>query len=205
MSKKKKKVHINDDTMIVINNIANRLANRFRFGYHDLNDMRQQARLFALEGLEKYDGVRPLENFLWTHVRNRLFNFKRDKYARPTKPCLDCVHMTDNDVDCVKYNNLQECQVYSKWIKRNLQKKNLMNFIDLNGVKDEHEKTMSFSYNLDNIIEHKEILKIINDELPIALRPIFKKLQFGIKLNKSQKNKIQDVLKEILNKHGYTG
>ena len=40
--------------------------------------MKQQAAIFALEGLEKYDNKRPLENFLWTHVRNRLFNYKRE-------------------------------------------------------------------------------------------------------------------------------
>ena len=56
----------------IINNIANRLAGKFKFGYHDLEDMKQQARLFAWEGLEHYDGVRPLENFLWTHVRMRV-------------------------------------------------------------------------------------------------------------------------------------
>ena len=35
-----------------INNIANRLASKFKFGYHELEDMKQQARLFAWEGLK---------------------------------------------------------------------------------------------------------------------------------------------------------
>ena len=74
----------------IINNIANRLAGKFKFGYHDLEDMKQQARLFAWEGMENYDGIRPLENFLWTHVRNRLYNFKRNNFGRPDKPCDSC-------------------------------------------------------------------------------------------------------------------
>ena len=59
--------------------IANRLAKKFKFGYHDIDDMKQQARLFAWEGIENYDGVRPLANILWTHVRYRLYYFKRIK------------------------------------------------------------------------------------------------------------------------------
>ena len=37
--------------------IANRLAKKFKFGYHDIDDMKQQARLFAWEVIENYDGV----------------------------------------------------------------------------------------------------------------------------------------------------
>jgi len=194
---------LTEEVLDVINNVANRLARRFRFGYHDINDMKQQAKLFALEGLKFYDGVRPLENFLWVHVRNRLFNFKRDKYARPSQPCLDCQYMLNDNDGCIKYNNLTDCVVYEKWLRNNTQKKNLMNFIDLNCVNDEHENTMSLSHNLDEDLDYRAVIAIINDELPIDLRPTFKRLQFGNKLSKSQKNKIQTVIKEILNKHGY--
>ena len=41
----------------IIDGITNRLAGKFKFGYHDLDDMKQQARLFAWEGLENYDGL----------------------------------------------------------------------------------------------------------------------------------------------------
>ena len=64
-----------EQVLQTINNIANRLAAKFKFGYHELEDMKLQARLFEWQGLKNYDGVRPLENFLWTHVRNRLYNF----------------------------------------------------------------------------------------------------------------------------------
>ena len=66
------------DFLRVLDNISKRLAYKFRFAYHNFDDMKQQAAIFAIEGLEKYDNSRPLENFLWTHVRNRLFNYKRN-------------------------------------------------------------------------------------------------------------------------------
>ena len=52
------------EVIAIIDRIANRLAAKFKFGYHELEDMKQQARLFAWEGMENYDGVRPLDNFL---------------------------------------------------------------------------------------------------------------------------------------------
>ena len=71
-----------DELIAIVDKIANRFANTFKFGYHELEDMKQQAWQVALEGLKDYDGKRPLENFLWTHVRNRLYNFKRDNLKR---------------------------------------------------------------------------------------------------------------------------
>ena len=49
-----------EQVLQIINNITNRLAGKFKFGYHEIEDMKQQARLFAWQGLENYDGIRPL-------------------------------------------------------------------------------------------------------------------------------------------------
>ena len=35
-----------------------------------------------MEALERYDERKPLENFLFVHIANRLKNFKRDNYFR---------------------------------------------------------------------------------------------------------------------------
>ena len=124
----------------IINNIANRLAGKFKFGYHDLEDMKQQARLFAWEGMENYDGIRPLENFLWTHVRNRLYNFKRNNFGRPDKPCDSCPFFdisfsNDKGYGCKAYNNHEECDLYldvrsAEAIEETLDKKNIFNLVD---------------------------------------------------------------------------
>ena len=55
--------HNEQEVIDIIDGIANRLCYKFKFGYHSPEDMKQQARLFAWEGLDKYDGKRPLENF----------------------------------------------------------------------------------------------------------------------------------------------
>ena len=79
MKTTKKKV--TDEAFLeALNIVTKRLVYKFKFGYHEIEDMKQQAAVFAIEALEKYDHKRPLENFLWVHVRNRLFNFKRDNF-----------------------------------------------------------------------------------------------------------------------------
>ena len=92
MSKPKKILNkVNESEFLEVwEKISKKLGYKFKFGYHSHEDMKQQAAIFALEGLKNYDNKRPLENFLWTHVRNRLFNYKRDNYQRPNKPCLTC-------------------------------------------------------------------------------------------------------------------
>ena len=191
-----------DEVIKVINNIANRLAYRFKFGYHEVDDMKQQARLFACEGLNRYDGIRPLENFLWTHVHNRLFNFKRDKYVRPEKPCKICDNNQDNDI-CIKFSNDKlKCEFYSNWTHRNKNKKNIMNPIGITEIDINNEKNLK-QYDNDDILNYKYMTDIIDKELPLNLRHLYLRLKFNTKISKIQKTKIQTAIKEILIKYGY--
>jgi DNA-directed RNA polymerase specialized sigma24 family protein len=66
----------------VILNIAKRLAPKYVFAGYDKEDIEQEAFLIGVAGLEKYDPSRPLENFMYTHINNRLKTFKRDNYYR---------------------------------------------------------------------------------------------------------------------------
>ena len=52
-----------EEVLETIEKIANKLCYKFKFGYPGVEDMQQQATLFALEGLDSYDEKRPLENF----------------------------------------------------------------------------------------------------------------------------------------------
>ena len=72
------------DQLDTIYKIADRLSSKYVFGSYDKFDIYQEAVLIGLDGLKRYDGVRPLENFLHTHINNRLKNLKRDNYFRIT-------------------------------------------------------------------------------------------------------------------------
>lgn len=203
--KPQKKTVKEEDLLQVINIIAKKLAYKFKFGYHDIEDMKQQITIFALEGLKNYDHKRPLENFLWTHVRNRLFNYKRDNYQRPNKPCLTCPlydpHKVKSNSECEKYDNKDDCSLYSGWIKRNNVKKNLMYFTDVDSVNSDNEKSHFFvDKNIDStkdFIDY-EILNEIENKISNEYREIYLKIKNGVKVQKSEKTKLINHIKFLL-------
>jgi hypothetical protein len=212
MSKKKKKVTkkknhqtLNQSNLYgvdeneflkAVDKISKKLIYKFKFGYHEAEDMRQQAIIFALQGLKNYDKKRPLENFLWTHVRNRLFNYKRDNYQRPDKPCLTCPFFKKNcglqEHDCEKYNDKNNCSLYTNWLSKNEAKKNIMKplYID-------NDEYLSVSF-LDNI-KNKEIFDKIDKHISIRHRQIYLNVLHGCKVSKKDYEILIDAIKQILN------
>lgn len=190
----------------VIDVISKKLAYKFKFGYHDFDDMKQQISIFALEGLKNYDHKRPLENFLWTHVRNRLFNYKRDNYQRPDKPCLNCPlydpHLKKTTSGCEQYNNKEDCSLYNSWLNRNTTKKNLMHLNTIDEIKDYGNTFTSEENLLDHSIETNELWNLIENHLTGEYRTIYLKVKSGAKVCKADMDKLSVKLKEIIKNHG---
>ena len=62
--------------------IAKKLAHKYTFASYEIEDIEQEAFLIGIAGLDKYDQSRPLDNFMYVHINNRLKTFKRDNYYR---------------------------------------------------------------------------------------------------------------------------
>jgi hypothetical protein len=189
--------------LTVLDNISKRLGHKFKFGYHSFEDMKQQAAIFALEGLKKYDNSRPLENFLWTHVRNRLFNYKRDNYQRPDKPCLSCplydVHCKVSSNQCSKYVDKNECELFSSWEIRNNSKKNIMKPVGMEEVYESSSK----SNDIPEAIFNQQIIDLLDEHIPAQHRENYLRLKYGEKIYKSDMTKLYSAIKEILKEHNY--
>jgi len=158
--------------------------------------MKQQARLFAWEGIENYDGVRPLENFLWTHVRNRLYNFKRNNFGRPDKPCDSCpyfdlAHENDKGYPCRAYDNHEECDLYMGWLKRNTAKRNIMNTAQL-------DLDIRQSNSIEDAIDNKHIFNLVDKALPVYYREDWIRLINSLKLSKVKRKALILVIVGIL-------
>lgn len=206
-NQKKTKKTVDEATLLnVIDIITKKLAYKFKFGYHDIEDMRQQISVFAIEGLKNYDHKRPLENFLWTHVRNRLFNYKRDNYQRPDKPCVTCPlydpGLNNSFSGCKQYSNKNDCELYSAWSKRNSSKKNLMHLTTIdeaknysNVFKDDNEEPLL------NEISNQEIINLLEEQLTDHYRMLYIKLKNGSKITKIEKTKLLNQIKNILGKN----
>lgn len=208
MKKKKKKKKITkkkvseEELLIVIDNISKKLAYKFKFGYHDIEDMKQQISIFALEGLENYDHKRPLENFLWTHVRNRLFNYKRDNYRRPDKPCYSCPLFDAKSSLCTKYGDKNECDLYYNWSQRNDNKKNLMHLTTIDEIKNYGNVFSSNDDEFLDFISNKEIIDLIENNLIDDERMIYLKLKNGSRITTVEKTKLLQKIKDLIDIHG---
>lgn len=201
-----------EQVLAIIDNVADRLALKFKFGYYTIDDMKQEARMSAWMALDKYDNVRPLENFLWTAAHNGLYNLKRDKFERPDLPCQKCPLSAydpkrKNSVNgCTAFHNPEDCGLYNSWIKRNRDKRNILSPIDIiDGLKDENlhqEKNMKVWDNIDEKMDSERIFELIDEKLPVFLRPDWVKMKHDIFVPKPRRDKIMEEINRILTDAG---
>jgi hypothetical protein len=203
LAPKKKKVNkrpkvLESEFLEVLDKITKKLIHKFRFGYHSTEDMKQQASIFALEALDRYDGKRPLENFLWTHVRNRLFNFKRNNYQRPDSPCIGCKfhdkNLENSKSGCLEFTNKIDCHLYNNWFKRNENKKNIMqpSYIE----NDQEYFSSKFG---SDVAGDKEIVEFLDANIESEFRESYLKLKHGTKVNKDKFDKLKAHILTLLN------
>ena len=181
-----------EELIRIVDKIANRFASTFKFGYHEIEDMKQQAWQVALEGLKDYDGKRPLENFLWTHVRNRLYNFKRDNYFRPEKPCDRCPLLVNDQ--CTQFKDRLECDLYSRWDKRTEKRKSLMTAV-------EHTDTKYSENDIIKQLDEKHLFETVDYNMPVELREYWIRFIHNLKLNKQKKEQVLLEITLILKEH----
>ena len=167
------------EVLDIINKICDRYAYKFQFGYFTPDDIRQEAFIIAMDALERYDESRPLENFLAVHVKNRLNNFKRDRYYRQQK---------------IKDNNLDQL---------NNSKKFLMDTLDITNIRDEKEKNMRLEDDFIDKIAIEELLEIIDEHLDVNLRSDYLRIRDGTYVPKPRREQIIEEITQILKDHGH--
>lgn len=190
----------------IIQTISAKLASKFRFGYHEIEDMRQQVFLEILKPdkngitiLEKFnaDKGNSLDSFLWVHARNRLHNFKRDNYARPELPCTSCPLKAYVDGVCQAFSEVRECEYYFRWLNRNQTKKNLAS-----NQGSDAKTEVYYNISMEDKLFSKEVFKIVDQNIPISLREDWIRFFNKLKLSKQKKTALLEKVTEILKEHG---
>jgi len=196
-------LEIDEATMEIINQVINTMAASFRFGFYDLDDIKQEARQEAIKAIrDKYDCKRPLKNFLYVHLRRRLLNLRRDKFSRKEPPCLKCPefdkHYKETDNQCKAFLNKMHCQPFEVYTIRNTAKENIVKPVDIDAI-SETERNICKHYQMEDGIESREIFDKLDQEMPLDMRPDYLKLKGGLKLPKSKRDKVMAKIREILN------
>ena len=171
-----------EQVLQTIQKVVRRIAHKFKFGYYDYDDICQEGTIIALEGLSRYDGRRPLENFLAVHVANRLKNFKRDNFCRQESISPS----GDNR---------------SSWEFRNNTKRFLMEPLDIAGVRDEKESSMKVDNDFIDMIERKELISIIDKKLDVSMRSDYLLMLHGVYVPKTRREQIVEAVVAIIREH----
>lgn len=181
----------------IVESIIARLSNKYTFGFHAQQDIAQEAWLFAIDGLERHDGKRPLENFLFVHIRNRLINFRRDKFTRKDIPCKRCPFYKRNEImddKCGKFDKRMDCPEFAVWKQRNHLKKELCS----SNCNVSTYDSIDLPSNVNQDTEIKELKALIDKHLDISLRADYLKMLAGVSVPKTKKMQIENAIKSII-------
>ena len=197
------------DVLQAIENVVNSLARSFKFGYFDVDDMKQQGRMYALQGIENYKPeIGPLENFLRSHVRNRYLNLKRNKLTRHQPPCVECPFydpkLLKSKNKCAEFVDKRECDKFAGWEDRNFAKRNLVEPLDISNIKDERERNMRRHEDVGNDMDLRELKSLIDAKLPVCYRADYNRMCSGVHVPKQQRLKIIETIKMIISEN-YNG
>lgn len=168
------------------------LARSFAFAYYDEEDIAQEAREAAIKALDGYDPRRPLANFLYTHIKFRLINLKRNVSHRTDAPCSSC----HGGTPCARAieENGTTCQTYARWRSRNDRKAALAQPKGL--LPSEAIHPMGGA--VGDTLEADELETLIDCQLPVALRATYLKMREGIKVPAPARSAVMDEVRRIL-------
>lgn len=179
-----------------IEEIVNLLAYNFTFGYYGIDDIKQEARIFGMKAMDRYNEKLPLANFLYVHIRNRLINLIRDKFHRNDPPCQICHGAIDGNTNHI---DGRYCEKYVAWKNRNTAKANLTRPLDITNINDKTESRFRAN-NFNNEYDKQEILELLDAKLDVHLRKWFLKMKSGLSIPKNHREALFKAINKILEK-----
>jgi DNA-directed RNA polymerase specialized sigma24 family protein len=171
------------------------LAASFAFGCYEVEDIKQEGRVFAMQALPKYDGVRPLENFLYSHVKNRLINLKRNKLHRSDTSCPICHRAVGRHTE---HPDGRFCDKYLAWLSRNQKKASLMKPSAYDHSRDDPGLNAQVESTAESDTEPKEILALLDQKLDVEMRADYLRMRAGQPVAKGRRREVEAAVKEIL-------
>lgn len=155
-----------EEVMDKIQVIINRIAPKYTFYGYSVDDVKQEAFIICVDGLERYEEGYPLENFLSSHLSNRLKNVIRDN------------HFNKGDDE------------EKKKIKMPGQ------------LSNESETHYYETFMLDSL-DIKDLVNIINEQLPYMYRANYLKMINGVHVPKKDREELTTVIQTIASDNGY--
>ena len=193
-----------DRVLEVIEIVVNYLAPSFIFGYYDVDDMKQEGRIYCLEALSSFDfdksnratTPQALLTYLKVCVRRKFINLRRNKFQRlepPSCSCKLCVSDDENRLDCHKY---------AAWLRRNLSKRSLMESFNVDEVHTEESGTVSKC--VGEAIMSNDIIKVLDKYMPARNRSDYRRFIENVRIPKERRERVIVQIRAVLAEH-YSG
>ena len=200
-----------DEVIKTIRAVAKKLSAKYKYGFHEQEDMEQEAFLIAIRAMEKYDEAQPLENYLTVCLRHTFLNERRKHVERAETPCNRCALYIMSK--CHAFEGRLQCERFGRWHQRNVAKRLLANGVSKGVVGHASQNTEIHHENERedcgdfNLIDNKEIIDKIEAKIPLSMRKQYLKWKGGIRLGNKNEQIIKDMLINIateLNLYGGT-
>lgn len=175
-----------EEVIDVIVRVSKKVAWRYKFGYYEEDDIQQEAFIIGMTGMEYYDENYPLENFLITHINNRLKNFKRNNYYRREPICATC------------NNKSNECTICKRREHHKTVRQNLMRPIEFGQLDVSAYHNLCDKYDYEQDVHIAEFHDIIKRRLPVNMREDYLKMLDGVYVEKMRRQEIQQLILEII-------
>jgi DNA-directed RNA polymerase specialized sigma subunit len=184
----------------IINVVVRYLAPAFKFGYYDVDDMKQEGRCFCLEALSDFDMSRStqtdpalaLMTFFKVHVRRRFINLRRDKFERVEPPSCDCRLCEEDSSERL------DCPKYSAWVRRNMAKRSLVEPLDVTEV---YSRESGNNIDTAENVMSREVIAALDKHMPAHSRGDYKRLMEGVRLSKDKRSKVLEQIRKTLSEH----
>jgi hypothetical protein len=189
--------HTEEQVIAVIAEVARQLGKRLCFGPHTQQDIEQEIAMTCLEVLltDKFDPQRNLKAFLLIHSRNRLLNKRRKEVCRTDSPCRACQHQQPHQPS-------EACEKYKRWQARQERRRKAYYALPLDKIDDEKERQMAIACQVEEDVEIREVLDLIDEALDVETRRLWLQLRAGVSLPTTAKKRVLKEVKAILEEAG---
>src|SRR5262249_54489962 len=90
------------------------------------------------------------------------------------------------------------CRKYTEWADRQNAKTNLLLAVGMDNVRDEHEPRMRTASAVETDAETNEILRLVDEKLPVEMRADLLKLRAGVHVGKQRRLNVIQAVSTIL-------
>ncbi len=189
------------EVMADIEHVVEFIAPKFVFGYFDVDDIKQEARIECVNLLakEKFDENRQLRNYLYRHLQFRLINLHRNLQFRNEPPCKECAAGRTCGPE-----GSATCAKHASWLSRNQLKCNLMNPFHLGSTSEDGQGDSPFSRIEGDVVSpheeagDREVQRKLDLCLSVDLRGVFLRLRDGVPQPESARKRLKNEMKRIL-------